>query len=100
VVTVNADEPELQGKAKAFLESQHASTRNVGYDKNDPYSLIEALDPRWQGALPHTILVAPGGKVLYRSEGAFDVRALRKRITEWLGRYYHSLPGAGTAQGK
>ncbi len=95
VVTVNADEPELQGKAKAFLESQHASTRNVGYDKNDPYSLIEALDPRWQGALPHTILVAPGGKVLYRSEGAFDVRALRKRITEWLGRYYYSLPGGG-----
>ena len=100
VVTVNADAPELQGKAKAFLQSQHASTRNVGYDKNDPYSLIEALDPQWPGALPHTILVAPGGKVLYRSEGAFDVRTLRKRITEWLGRYYHSLPGGGTAAGK
>ncbi|MGE5127667.1 MAG: redoxin family protein, partial [Betaproteobacteria bacterium] len=28
VVTVNADAPELQGKAKAFLESQHASMRN------------------------------------------------------------------------
>jgi thiol-disulfide isomerase/thioredoxin len=93
VVTVNADSPETQGKAKAFLESQHASTRNVAYDKADPYSLIEALDPQWQGALPHTILVAPGGKVLYRSEGAFDTKELRRRIVGWLGRYYHSTPG-------
>lgn len=93
VVTVNADSPETQDKAKAFLESQHASMRNVAYDKADPYSLIEALDPQWQGALPHTILVAPGGKVLYRSEGAFDTKELRRRIVGWLGRYYHSTAG-------
>jgi peroxiredoxin len=94
VVTVNADAPEMQGKAKAFLESQHASTRNVATAKDDPYALIEALDPQWQGALPHTFLVAPGGKVIYRSEGAFDTRELRRKIVGWLGRYYHSVPGA------
>jgi thiol-disulfide isomerase/thioredoxin len=95
IVTLNGDTPELQGKAKAFLETQHASMRNVGYDKSDPYALIELIDPAWKGALPHTILVAPGGKVLYRSEGAFDMRELRRRIVGWLGRYYHSLPGGG-----
>ncbi len=95
VVTVDADTPELQGKAKAFLESQHASMRNLAFDKGDPYALIEAVDPQWQGALPHTILVAPGGQVLYRSEGAFDTREQRRRIVGWLGRYYHSVPGGG-----
>ena len=95
VVTLNGDTPELQGKAKEFLQAQQASMRNVGYDKSDPYALIELIDPAWQGALPHTILVAPGGKVLYRSQGAFDTRELRRRIVDWLGRYYHSQPGGG-----
>ena len=49
--------------------------------------------PKWQGALPHTILVAPGGEVIYRSEAAFDTLKLRKAIVGWLGRYYHSTPG-------
>jgi len=97
VVTVNADTPEAQGKAKAFLEAQHASMRNVGYDKSDPYSLIELIDPAWPGALPHTALVAPGGRVLYRSEGTFDMRDLRRHIVGWLGRYYHSLPGGAAS---
>ena len=42
---------------------------------------------------PHTILVAPGGEVIYRSEGAFETLKLRKAIVGWLGRYYHSTPG-------
>jgi thiol-disulfide isomerase/thioredoxin len=100
VVTVNGDTAELQGKAKAFLEEQHASMRNVAYDKSDPYALIEMVDPAWKGALPHTLLVAPGGKVIYRSEGAFDMAELRRRIVGWVGRYYHSLPGAGAAGGR
>ena len=72
VVTVNADEAGKREKALEFLKTQQASTRNVAFDKGDPYALIEAVDPKWQGALPHTIVVAPGGEVIYRSEGAFD----------------------------
>jgi peroxiredoxin len=93
VVTVNADDPEKKGKALEFLKAQQASTRNYAFDKGDPYALIEAVDPKWQGALPHTIVVAPGGEVIYRSEGAFDTPKLRKAIVGWLGRYYHSTPG-------
>jgi thiol-disulfide isomerase/thioredoxin len=92
-VTVNADDPGKRDKALEFLKEQQASTRNVAFDKGDPYALIEAVDPKWQGALPHTILVAPGGEVIYRSEGAFDTLKLRKAIVGWLGRYYHSTPG-------
>jgi peroxiredoxin len=93
VVTINADDAGNRGKALEFLKTQQASTRNFVFDKGDPYALIEAVDPKWQGALPHTILVAPGGDVIYRSEGAFDRLKLRKAIVGWLGRYYHSIPG-------
>jgi thiol-disulfide isomerase/thioredoxin len=93
VVTVNADEGSKREGALEFLKTQQASTRNVAFDKGDPYALIEAVDPKWQGALPHTIVVAPGGEVIYRSEGAFNTLRLRKAIVGWLGRYYHSTPG-------
>jgi thiol-disulfide isomerase/thioredoxin len=93
VVTVNADDAGKREKALEFLKTQQASTRNLAFDRGDPYALIEAVDPKWQGALPHTILVAPGGEVIYRSEGAFDTPKLRKAIVGWLGRYYHSTPG-------
>jgi thiol-disulfide isomerase/thioredoxin len=93
VVTVNADDPEKHGAALEFLKEQQASMRNVAFDKGDPYALIEAVDSKWLGALPHTIVVAPGGRVIYRSEGAFDTLMLRKAIVEWLGRYYHSTQG-------
>jgi thiol-disulfide isomerase/thioredoxin len=93
VVTVNADDPAKREAALAFLKEQQASTRNYAFDKGDPYALIEAVDSKWQGALPHTIVVAPGGDVVYRSEGAFDTLKLRKAIVGWLGRYYHSTQG-------
>lgn len=93
VVTVNADDAARRTKALEFLKSQQASTRNYAFDQGDPYALVEAVDPKWQGALPHTLLVAPGGEVVYRSQGAFDTLALRKAIVGWLGRYYHSTPG-------
>jgi peroxiredoxin len=93
VITVSADDPEKKDKALEFLKSQQASTKNYAFDKGDPYALIEAVDPQWQGALPHTILVAPGGEVIYRSEAAFDTRELRRAIVGWVGRYYHSIPG-------
>ena len=93
VVTVNADDAAKREAALAFLKEQQASMRNVAFDEGDPYALIEAVDPKWQGALPHTIVVAPGGEVVYRSEGAFDTLKLRKAIVGWLGRYYHATPG-------
>jgi len=93
VVTIDADPPEKNDKALEFLKEQQASTRNYAFDKGDPYALIDAVDTEWPGNLPHTIVVAPGGEVLYRSDGAFDTLEMRKAIVGWLGRYYHSVQG-------
>jgi thiol-disulfide isomerase/thioredoxin len=93
VVTIDADAPDKRDKALAFLKEQQASTRNYAFDKGDPYALIDAVDPEWAGNLPHTILVAPQGEIIYRTDGAFDTLELRRAIVGWLGRYYHSVPG-------
>jgi peroxiredoxin len=93
MVTVSSDAPENREAALAFLKKEQASTRNYIFETGDPYAMIEAVDPKWQGALPHTLLVAPGGKVVWRSEGAFEPLALRRAIIGYLGRYYHSVAG-------
>ena len=93
VVTISADPPDKRETALEFLEKQEASTRNLIFAKGDPYALIDVVDPEWRGALPHTILVAPGGKVIHRSEGAFDSLRLKRAIVGYVGRYYHSVPG-------
>ena len=97
VVTISADAPEKRDDVLGFLRSQQASTRNLIFGAGDPYAMIELVDPEWQGALPYTMLVAPGGKVIYRSQGAFDPLRLKKAIVGWLGRYYHSKPGGAPA---
>lgn len=51
-------------------------------------SLAESLDPEWQGALPHTVLLAPGSKVLHRFSGEIDPTELRRVIVKTLGRCY------------
>jgi peroxiredoxin len=93
VVTISADAPDKHDSALQFLTGKQASMRNVRYEKGEPYDLVDAVDAEWGGALPFTMLVAPGGRVLYRTQGPFDVLELRKAIVGWLGRYYHSRPG-------
>jgi thiol-disulfide isomerase/thioredoxin len=93
LATVSADPLEKSAPVLAFLKEQRASGRNHIFDKADPYALIDPVDPKWQGELPHTVVVAPGGRVVYRSDGAFDPLALRKAIVGYYGRYYHSVAG-------
>jgi hypothetical protein len=42
--------------------------------------LIDAFDPEWPGAIPYTMLIAPGGEILYRELGSIDALALRRKI--------------------
>jgi thiol-disulfide isomerase/thioredoxin len=93
VVTIGTDSPDKQGAALEFLKRQQASSRNLLFEAGDPYALIELVDPRWEGALPYSMLVAPGGEVVWRTQGPFEPLKLRKAIVGWLGRYYHSVPG-------
>jgi len=46
--------------------------------------------PNGRGALPYTLLVEPGGKIVFAKEGIMDPAELKKAIVEnkYIGRYY------------
>ncbi len=88
LITISADDPENRGKVLQFLQKQHASFRNTIFGSGDRYKLIELVDKDWQGGLPYTLLVGPGGKILYRKMGPVEPLELKKEIVGWLGRYY------------
>jgi len=87
-VTISTDESDKKPKALQFLQKQQASNTNYIFSGNK-YDLIEGIDPNWQGALPYTILVEPGGKIVYSREGPIDPAELKKTIVEnhLIGRY-------------
>lgn len=45
---------------------------------------MEAFDPDWNNALPYTMLIAPGGEVLYKHQGSIDALELRRIIVKSL----------------
>ena len=89
-VSLSADNPEHQDRALAFLQKTHSPVQNYIYDGMDKYKLIEAIDPKWSGALPYTLLIEPGGKIVYRYQGSVDLLELKRAIVEHplMGRYY------------
>ena len=54
------------------------------------YALIDAVDPKWQGALPYTLIVEPGGKIVYGKQNLIEPAQMKKIIVEHrlIGRYY------------
>jgi len=89
-ISISADEPAKKDKVLAFLQKQQASNDNYIFSLEDKYKLIEAIDPKWQGALPYTLIVEPGGKIVYAKQGAINPLQMKKRIVEHpiIGRYY------------
>ncbi len=87
-VSITTDKPSQKAKALAKLTAFEGSNRNFIFTGKDIYQLIEAVDPAWQGALPYTMLIEPGGKVLKRIPGIVTPQALKKQIVEYVGRYY------------
>lgn len=89
-ISISADVPSAKDKAEKFLKKSQASNTNYIFNSDDKYKLIEAIDPNWQGALPYTVLVEPGGKIVYAKQGRIDVAEMKKRIVEnaAIGRYY------------
>lgn len=89
-VSISADMPSNRDKVLKFLSKQRASNTNYLFSLDDKYKLIEAIDPNWQGALPYTLLVEPGGKIVYAREGRIDLPEMKKMIVEnrVIGRYY------------
>jgi peroxiredoxin len=89
-ITISADKPDRKVEALKFLQKQQASNKNYIFSNDDVYQLIDAVDPEWKGALPYTLLIEPGGKIVYRKQDMIDPHELKKIIVEnrHIGRYY------------
>ena len=90
LVTISADKPDKKDKVLATLKRLQASSKNYIYNSDDIYKLIELIDPKWQGALPYTILVEPNGKIVYQKQGAINPLKMKTLIVEnpLIGRYF------------
>lgn len=84
LVTVAANYPDEQPQVLSFLKKQQASNKNFMFGTPQKYRFIEAFDPDWSGALPFTLLVEPGGNVLYRREGPIDALRVKRLIVQTL----------------
>jgi hypothetical protein len=63
-----------------MLDKMHATSRNLLFASEDTAAMQAAFDPAWQSAVPYTVLIAPGGKVLYQKQGEVDILELRRTI--------------------
>ncbi|HKV42932.1 MAG TPA: redoxin family protein [Blastocatellia bacterium] len=80
MVTVSINYPDEAKGVRRFLESQHASTRNLLNSLMDPYEEMKAFDPGWDGAIPYTVVIGPDGQVVYKEEGAIDILKVRRAV--------------------
>ncbi len=89
-ISISADKPGKADKVLKFLTSQHSAIRNYIYNSNNKYELIEAIDPEWNGSIPYTVLLEPGGNIIYSIAGPVDLLELKRTIVEHplLGRFY------------
>lgn len=98
-ISISLDPVDKRDAVLKFLESRHAampastesSLKTVGLSSNNyhwtggnPDTMAQAIDPEWSGALPHTVLVAPDGKILWRHTGEIDVVEVRRQILKGL----------------
>jgi len=76
------------GRTKAALKSENRPTNCYQFKGDKVEALMKELDPEWPGAIPHTVLVAPNGDIIWRHNGAVDGDELRAKVLEYMGGYY------------
>lgn len=103
VITISVDDPKEQAKVQQFLDKQHVAipnrvrrslkgegrkTNNYLFTGVNTEALFKALDPAAPGPVPHTVVIAPGGKIVYRHAGELNLAELQTRLYDELGPYY------------
>ena len=87
-VSISTDGVKKKDKVLEFLKEKNSAVKNYLYTSENKYPLIEAVDKNWSGSLPYTMLVAPGGEVVYTHNGAIDPLEVKKEIMQKIGRFF------------
>lgn len=80
LVTVATNLPDERAGVLKALQKQHASNRNLQFASDDTYAMQAAFDAKWNSGVPFTMVLAPGGKVIYQKEGELDILELRRIV--------------------
>ncbi len=78
----------LPDKLKASLKTEGRKSNSYVYSGKQPNDLMNVLDPEWPGAIPHSLLVAPNGEIIWRHNGPVDGDELRAKVLAVMGPYY------------
>ena len=89
-VSVSMDSPEQSDKALKFLKGKSSALPNYIMDTEDKYKVIDVVGNEWDGSLPITLLIEPGGNITYRVSGSIDANQLKRQIVDnpLIGRYF------------
>lgn len=80
LITISTDPPSHAPAVLEFLKKQYASSPNKQFASADRAALQAAWGEKWNPAAPLTVVIAPGGQVLYRKEGKIDILEVRRHI--------------------
>ena len=101
LITISIDDLKRKDKALKFLQSENAgvtrriskglknegrTSNNYIFDGKDADGLIKALDAKWEGPIPYTIIIKPGGEVIYRHQSEIDPAEVRELIIDTFGK--------------
>jgi hypothetical protein len=83
------DHPGNKDSLLHFLQKQEASNSNYLISTDNKNKITRAINPLWKGEFPYTMLVEPGGEIVYSKKGAVDPAKLKTIIVNnhLIGRY-------------
>ncbi|MGD0552258.1 MAG: redoxin domain-containing protein [Sedimentisphaerales bacterium] len=88
MVTISGDMPSKKDAVIKFLKDKQVSCTNYQFNSEDRTELGGALDKDWEGGIPYTVIIKPGGEIIYRHTGPIEPLEVKKVIVGYLGRYY------------
>ena len=88
LVTISLDDVGKREEALKVLKENHVAATNYILNEDNRDAFAEALDKEWPGPVPYTLLIAPGGKMIYRKVGAIEPLEVKRAIVGYLKRTY------------
>jgi len=82
---ISCDEPEQEAQAAAFVSKQAAPRPHYIRRAQDDDQFINAVDPKWSGALPALFLFDRAGRQAMSFVGEADMRRLEEALKRLLG---------------
>ena len=106
LITISLDDPKDKEKAADYLGklgvvmsdklrktvlAEGRKTNNYLYSGASTDELADALDPKWPGPAPYSLLIDQDGEVVYRKVGKIDPEKVTTEILNTLT-HYHTTP--------